>query len=377
MLADVADPLTDPSSAEDAPPAAAARRGGRVALVGVLTGLLGLAVGLGIGAVTWRAGGGLPARPVIAVDGPEDPDRVAAVAAVALPSVVRVDRAGIDEEGLGNGSGVVVTDDGHVVTNLHVVAGATRIDVVWADGRRETAAVVGQDVENDLALLATSRTDAPPIDFADVDALQVGQLAVAVGSPFGLDGTVTAGIISALERPIDLVAVDGTRVRLPSVLQTDAEINPGNSGGPLVDSQGHMIGLTSAVLTSGTPSGSGVGFAIPADVVRRSVDALLADGEVQRARLGITGRSLTSADEAATGRTAGVLVESVASPSAAAAAGIGEGDVLVALDGEPLRTIDDLVREVRAAGVGATIVLTRVVDGAEEAVEVTLRAEVD
>lgn len=348
---------------------------GRLALVAAVAGLLGVVVGVVASAALWRPSAGLPTRPIIAVDGPDDPDRVAAVAAVALPSVVRVDVAGIDEGGLGNGSGVVVTDQGHIVTNLHVVAGATRVEVVFADGQSEHADVVGQDPDNDLALLVTPRTDAPPIDLADADALRVGQLAVAVGAPFGLDGTVTVGVVSALERPIDLVAVDGTTVRLPSVLQTDAEINPGNSGGPLVDARGHMIGVTSAVLTSGTSSSSGVGFAIPVDVVARTVEDLLADGAVRRPRLGITGRSLTTADLEAHGRTQGVLVEAVAQPSSAAMAGVEAGDVIVAVDDEPVATIDDLVREVRAAGVGATIGLTRITDDGEEVLAVVLRAE--
>ena len=352
---------------------------GRPSLVWVaaVAGLIGVLVGAGLVALVLpgRQGPAGPvARPVIQVDGVADPDLVAAVAEVVLPSVVRVDVDGIGS-GAGNGSGAIVSDSGHVVTNLHVVAGATRIEVVFHDGRSEPAALVGTDAQADLALLRVGRTDLPPLARADVDDIRVGQLAVAVGAPFGLDGTVTVGVVSAIDRAIDLAGLDGSTLRLSRALQTDAEINPGNSGGPLVDSEGRMLGITSAVLSGDRPSGSGVGFAVPVDIVADTVAQLIADGTVDRPRLGISGRSLTPDEALAADLPGGVLVESIRPGSAAAAADLRAGDVIVAVDEELLRTIDDLVDRVQAAGVGGTLGVELVRDDQHRTVTVTLRSD--
>lgn len=352
---------------------------GRRSLVWVaaVAGLVGVLVGAGLVALVLpgpQGPTGPVARPVIQVDGVADPDLVAAVAEVVLPSVVRVDVDGIGS-GSGNGSGAIVSDSGHVVTNLHVVAGATRIEVVFHDGSSEPAALVGTDEQADLALLRVGRADLPPLARADVDDIRVGQLAVAVGAPFGLDGTVTVGVVSAIDRAIDLAGLDGSTLRLSRALQTDAEINPGNSGGPLVDSEGRMLGITSAVLSGERPSGSGVGFAVPVDIVADTVAQLIANGTVARPRLGISGRSLTPDEALAQDVAGGVLVESISPGSAAAEVDLREGDVIVAVDDEILRTIDDLVDRVREAGVGGTLGVQLVRDDQHREVTVTLRSD--
>ncbi|HUG85430.1 MAG TPA: trypsin-like peptidase domain-containing protein [Euzebya sp.] len=298
-------------------------------------------------------------------------DRVAAVAAAVVPSVVRVDVRGLGTgESFGNASGVVFDEAGHVVTNHHVVAGATGISVTFADGRAAQAVLVGSDPRSDLAVVRVDVDDVMPITLADSAQLQVGQLAVAVGSPFGLNGSVTAGIISALDRPVDLRGSDGSTVRLPGVIQTDAGISPGNSGGPLVDARGRMIGVNSAILSESF--GSGVGFAVPSSIVASVVADLIADGAVATPYLGMSGTTLTPAAAGRLGVAGGALVEEAAPGGPADGAGIVAGDAITAVDGAGVMVMDDLVAAVQAAGVGATIVLDIVRDGVASQVSVTL-----
>jgi S1-C subfamily serine protease len=199
---------------------------------------------------------------------------VARVARSVLPSVVRINRDTADPfEGGGNGSGVVYRADGLIVTNNHVVEEAGRVEVVFADGRALRAEVVGQDPFNDLAVVRVDRDGLDAIEVGRTQQLQVGDLAVAVGSPFGLDATVTVGVVSALGRGVHAGAAGGASVYLPEVIQTDAPINPGNSGGALVDRNGRLMGINSAILTSGEPANAGVGFAIPVRPPRGSACA--------------------------------------------------------------------------------------------------------
>lgn len=300
-------------------------------------------------------------------------DRIATVAAAVLPSVVRVDVRGIGAgESSGNASGVVIDEVGHVVTNHHVVAGATGISVTFADGTAADAVLIGTDPRNDLAVVRVDvdDDDLVPITLADSAELQVGQLAVAVGSPFGLNGSVTAGIISALDRPVDLRGPDGATMRMAGVIQTDAGISPGNSGGPLVDARGQMIGVNSAILSESF--GSGVGFAVPASIVASVVADLIADGEVANPYLGVSGTTLPVAAAEHLDVAGGVFVERVEPGGPAEDAGIMPEDVITAVEGAQLMAVDDLVAAVRAAGVGATIVLDIVRDGAPSQVSATL-----
>lgn len=345
-----------------------------------LSAVLGGAAGGGVAALLLREPRDRPvadAVAALAADGGEA-DRVAAVAAAVLPSVVRVDVRGIgagEVEGAigssGNASGVLFDDEGHVVTNHHVVDGATSITVTFVDRTTATATLVGSDPANDVAVLRVADPpDLPPISLADPGVLQVGQLAVAVGSPYGLDGSVTAGIISAVDRPVDLRVPDGQVVRLPGVVQTDAGVNPGNSGGPLVDAGGRMIGLNSAVLSGDL--GAGVGFAVPSGIVADVVADLIADGRAATPYLGLAGTTLDTAAAQAVEAPGGAVVDRVQAGSPADVAGLLPQDVVVAVDGVALAGMDDLVAAVRAAEVGATIVLDIVRDGTVQTVPVTL-----
>jgi putative serine protease PepD len=189
--------------------------------------------------------------PTIEVEGGEGFERVAAVAEAVLPSVVRVDIDAAEGPASGNGSGVIYRADGHIITNHHVIAQAERLEVLFNDGTRANAEVVGSDPRNDLAVIKVDREGLPAVRIGDSAALKVGDLAVAIGSPFGLDGSVTAGVVSALNRPIQVNDPTHGALTLPNVIQTDASINPGNSGGPLTNGDGELVGINSAILTRG------------------------------------------------------------------------------------------------------------------------------
>jgi S1-C subfamily serine protease len=301
-------------------------------------------------------------------------DRVVAVAEAVRPAVVQVDVSG--GQGRGNGSGVVYRSDGYIITNHHVVSGAERLSVKFADGSEEDAVVVGVDPETDLAVLRVERTDLVAIAVGDADDLEVGELAVAVGSPFGLDGSVTAGIVSAINRGVSVSAPGGGTVALADVVQTDAPINPGNSGGPLVDGEARLIGINSAILTSGSdlpnPGNAGVGFAIPAGMAVDVAEELIANGSVQYAFLGVAGLTLTPEMTDRLGVPEGVYVQSVTPGSPADAVGLREGDVILAINDQPLDGVAALVGAIRQADVGETITVTYRRGTTDATVEVTL-----
>ncbi|MGI9017420.1 MAG: S1C family serine protease [Euzebya sp.] len=334
-----------------------------VGMVAAVAGLVGVLAG--IAAVSLWSPQSSPSLPVA-----ESTDRVSSVAAVVLPSVVRVDVRGIGEGGTGNASGVVIDDQGHIVTNHHVVAGVTGISVTFADGSRVPASLVGSDPNSDLAVIEVEETDHPPITLADPREIMIGQLAVVVGSPFGLNGSVTAGVISAVDRPIDLRGVDGELVRLPGVLQTDAGINPGNSGGPLVDGQGRLLGINSAML--GEDLGGEVGFAIPVGIVTDVVASLIAEGRVPTPFLGLSGSTVRASRAEELGIEGGALVEDVQPGTPAAQAGLNAGDVVVAVNTGGVRTMADVIQAVRGAGVGATIEVRYIRGNAVQIAQVTL-----
>ncbi len=235
------------------------------------------------------------------------------------------------------GSGVVVdAGRGYIVTNNHVVARADEITVTLADGRSLSAELVGTDPQVDLAVLKVDPEDLDQIEFADSAALRVGDFVVAIGNPFGLNQTVTSGIVSALGR--SGLGIEGYE----DFIQTDASINPGNSGGALVNLAGKLVGINTAILA---PSGGnvGIGFAIPANMVRAIMAQLIDHGEVQRGHLGLSVQSLNVELAEAFGleRQEGVVVVEVDSGSAAAKAGLEAGDVIVRVDDRPIRRITD------------------------------------
>jgi len=224
------------------------------------------------------------------------------------------------------GSGVIVSADGYILTNHHVVDGAEEIELALADGRRLPARIVGVDPDTDLAVLKTEHGNLPAITFAGADKARVGDLVLAIGNPFGVGQTVTSGIVSALGRShIGLNTYE-------NFIQTDAAINPGNSGGALVDSNGHLIGVNTAVFSQGGGS-LGIGFAIPASVARTVLDSIVATGTVTRGWIGVEPHTGARASALA---ARGVVVGSVVPRGPAAQAGVRRGDVLLAIEGRPV-----------------------------------------
>ena len=316
--------------------------------------------------------------PIIDVNG--DGANVPAVAAAVTPSVVRVDvrtnsQPGSVSQRTGLGSGVIYSSDGYIITNFHVIEGAEQVRVRLANGDTLDARIVGSDQLNDLAVLKISRTDLPAINLRPADEpIQVGETVVAIGSPFGLDASVSSGIISALDRELRIETSPGEGVlTIPSVLQTDAAINPGNSGGPLVDRNGRLLGINTAIL-SGTGANQGVGFAVSVEQVVISAEQIIADGFVRHALLGISGLTISEEQADALGleQPRGAVVELVQEGSGADQAGVRVGDVIVEVDGADLATMPELVALVRRRSPGDTIVLTVLREGERLSITVEL-----
>ena len=284
----------------------------------------------------------------------------------------------------GGGSGFVIDPDGYIVTNNHVIAEGGPIVVGFADGSAYDAELIGADSQADLALLKIDATGLTALPLGDSEALEVGQLVVAIGSPFGLDNAMTTGIVSGLSRslPADSTTL-GSFYTIPSVIQTDAAINPGNSGGPLITLTGEVVGINTAI-ESPVRANSGVGFAVPSNVVKTVITQLREGGEVTYPWLGIAGGTLTSAMAEEMGlnsATRGVLVSDVTAGGPAEAAGLqgGDaqtglgGDVITAIDGQTVTLFDDLLSYIVVnATVGQTVTLNILRDGQPQTLTVTL-----
>ena len=274
------------------------------------------------------------------------------VVSVKSTTVTR-DFFGEVEEGGGSGSGSVIDDQGHILTNFHVIEGAQRLTVSFGGDKTFPAKVVGGDPDTDLAVI---KVDAPReqltiVPFGDSDKVVVGQKVLAIGNPFGLDRTLTTGVVSGLQRP--LRARNGRPIE--GALQTDASINPGNSGGPLLDARGRMIGINTQIYS---PSGGsvGVGFSVPISIAKRIVPVLLREGVVRRPKLGISSRPVKDIkDQVQLPVSDGVIVLQVMPGGSAAAAGlrglqqgaggdVSLGDIITAIDGEKVSDADDLYR---------------------------------
>jgi putative serine protease PepD len=312
-----------------------------------------------------------------------------------LPSVVSIEAAGSQESG--TGSGIILDNDGHILTNNHVVVpavGGGTLKVTLNDGRSATATIVGRDPISDLAVIKIGLNNLTPISWGDSSSLKVGQEVVAIGSPLGLSGTVTSGIVSALNRPVVTAIADqqqqqqdpfsqngpftqqqqqSSQTTAVDAIQTDAAINPGNSGGALVDMAGRLVGINSAIASLGgsqssSQSGSiGLGFSIPAKVAAPIVDQLVKTGKATHAKLGASVADSTSPD--------GAKVSSIDSGSAAAKAGLKAGDVVTAVDGRVIPDSDSLVAAVRSYRPGDKVTLTVVSGGKTGTVNVALGSD--
>ena len=298
-------------------------------------------------------------------------DSLAAAAKRAMPSVVNVytskevrqRRPLMDDPvmrrffpGLGDqetrranslGSGVIVSSDGYVLTNNHMIEGADDIQIVLSDGRRLRARVRGSDPDSDLAVLKADVSDLPAITFGTLDSVQVGDTVLAIGSPFGFGNTVTHGIISALGRNLEMN-------RFEDFIQTDAAVNPGNSGGALVDSGGNLIGINSAIFSQSGGS-QGIGFAIPVSLAKNVLEQIIRDGEVTRGWLGIEPQELTPelASALTLANSDGVLIRGVMKSGPADRAGVLARDVVQEIDGKPTHDVTALLSQIAALTPGS------------------------
>jgi putative serine protease PepD len=353
-------------------------RGRRIFVTGAAALLIALAGG-GVGAATVLAmddGNGGPATVQSgdsSISRVVDRSSLAQIAAAVQDSVVSI------STGSGEGSGVVLTADGYVLTNNHVVATAQgdQVTVFFADGTKVEASIVGTDPRTDLAVVkAGGVSGLQPASFGKSADMQVGDTVLALGSPLGLEGSVTSGIISAKDRtirsgggetpqdPFGGQQAQPAATTMSGLLQTDAPINPGNSGGALVNTNAQVIGINTAIATSGQGAGSiGLGFAIPSDKARQVADDLMAGRKVSHPALGVS---------VAETENGGALVKEVLPNSAAAAAGLQVGDVITTVNGKTVNDSDDLIGVIQAGKVGdrVTVVFTR--DGAQKTVSATL-----
>jgi S1-C subfamily serine protease len=371
----------------------------------VLTGqvaVVGPASSSGSGASDFGLPGqGTPTPPADVASGDVEEAMLVDIYERVAPAVVNVS-VSTNEQGelldYGSGSGFVIDTEGHIVTNNHVVATADQVRVTFNDGRVFVAEVVGTDAYGDIAVLKINVPADYPltvVEYGDSNEIKVGQRVIAIGNPFGLTGTMTVGIVSAIGRslPTEVTAQGGGQFSNPLIIQTDAAINPGNSGGPLLDSTGRVIGITAAIRTT-TGANTGVGFAIPINTVKRVVPQLIADGKAEYPYLGISAQGALSMSELAEKFnlpvSEGVLIQEIVPNGPADDADLRGGtsqevlhgipvvlggDIITALDGTPIRNFDELIGYlVSNTNVGQTITLTIVRDGETMQVEVTLGA---
>jgi putative serine protease PepD len=357
--------------------------------VAVLGAIIGAAVGAGAGVVAHNY---LTRPAAIVVNNLEIVNWATAASATAAPSVVTIRVAGVSTGG--NGSGVVLSSDGYILTNAHVVSvnGSTenvRLSVRTNDGGVFSATLVGSDPTNDLAVVKIEPTKPlTPIVFADSTKINVGDQVVAIGAPLGLEATVTKGIVSALNRTIQVASSEspdqsslefwsgsaGRPINL-SVIQTDAAINPGNSGGALVNDRGELVGINVAIATAGTSTQSGnigVGFAIPANVAKRISNEIILEGGATHGLLGALVSDAMSSEDGA-GFPIGVQVVEVTPGGAAELAQIQAGDIITHIDGKPVTTASELTAAVRQEPAGARVKIELLRDDQKLVLEVVLQ----
>jgi len=357
--------------------------------VAILGAIIGASVGAGAGVVAHNY---LTRPAAIVVNNLENVNWATAASAIAAPSVVTIRVAGISTGG--NGSGVVLSSDGYILTNAHVVSvnGSTenvRLSVRTNDGGVFSATLVGADPTNDLAVVKIEPTKPLiPIVFADSAKINVGDQVVAIGAPLGLEATVTRGIVSALNRTIQVASSEspdqsslefwsgnaGRPINL-NVIQTDAAINPGNSGGALVNDRGELVGINVAIATAGSLSQSGnigVGFAIPANVAKRISDDIILDGAATHGLLGALVSDAMSSEDGA-GFPIGVQVVEVTPGGSAELAEIRAGDIITHIDGKPVTTASELTAAVRQEPAGARVKIELLRNDIKLVIEVVLQ----
>ncbi|HJQ95030.1 MAG TPA: trypsin-like peptidase domain-containing protein [Acidimicrobiia bacterium] len=356
------DTLTEPTEHQPLPPSPppSPSRQGLTFFPALFLALLLLAGGAGVG---WWLGNDGSGQDAVTVEGTpaarettatiepgEEP--VAAVAAALLPSMVQIDH----RAGLGSG---FVYEEGHVLTAAHVVDGVDVVQVRFADGTVRDGQVVGADAPHDIAVIAVDTEGVPAAPLAIDEELEVGQLAVALGSPWGLEQTVTSGVVSAVSRPI------ASPLTAQVLIQTDASINPGNSGGALANRMGEVIGVNIQIFTT-TGSNTGVGFAVPIGNAFEFASAIVAGDPIETAFLGVSG-------EAATGEISGAVISELTNGGAAGEAGLQVGDIVTAVDGQAVRSIQDLAARIRSYLPGDEVTIDAFRDGELVSFKVVLR----
>jgi S1-C subfamily serine protease len=309
-----------------------------------------------------RGGPAIPVTSAPRKHGPRDPfsETVVRVVGAVGPAVISVRRASRGRDLYdGAGSGVIVSPDGYALTNNHVVRGAAHVEGVLHDGSVVAADIVGCDPDTDLALLRLNGRNHHPAKLGDSDALRVGELAIAIGNPLGLQATVTAGVVSALRRTL---RGEGGRL-IEDVIQTDAALNPGNSGGALVDADGHVIGVITAIIGGA----QGICFAVPINTAKRVIPELMREGRVARGWFGIAGQT----QELSTAlvrrlhlkEASGVLVAAISGGGPADHAGLRVGDVVLSLDGKPTPSVDEVHKLLTGETIGKKVALEVLRDG--------------
>jgi putative serine protease PepD len=387
------------ASAEAPAPAATLppKRGRRGFAAGVLAASLLVGGGAGIGGAAaysaWNDdggsnGNGSSAASSTAVstssDTPAPDGSVEQVAAKVLPSVVKLDVTG--SQGAGSGSGIILTADGQILTNDHVASLAGEggeITVSFADGTKAPATVLGTDPLTDTAVVqAQDVSGLTPVTVGQSGNLDVGEAVVAIGSPFGLDSTVTSGIVSALDRPVDVGSDGQGNSTVYPAIQTDAAINPGNSGGPLVDMSGKLVGINASIRTSGSSMGEesgsiGLGFAIPIDEVLPVIDQMKNGETPTHARLGITVGDVSPQSGAGAEVTEGAQIQEITDGSAAGSAGLESDDVITKIDDTVVTGSDSLVATIRSYRPGDKVTVTYLRGSDEKTATLTLDSDAD